>query len=122
MNDHVHLIIINPVDIPRLIKKRTVRVIDEEIVDQDRHRHQYPHHRHRRHHQHHLDQVIRFDEKVQQIHVIVIQNDNTIVNDVDDHSNIIIGDDQDRGQEDSKLKLVFFKDIIRDHFNSLQNH
>jgi hypothetical protein len=97
-------------------------VIDEEIVDQDRHRHQYPHHRHRRHHQHHLDQVIRFDEKVQQIHVIVIQNDNTIVNDVDDHSNIIIGDDQDRGQEDSKLKLVFFKDIIRDHFNSLQNH
>ncbi len=103
------IIIINPVDIPRLIKKRTVRVIDEEIVDQDRHRHQYPHHLHRRHHQHHLDQVIRFDEKVQQIHGIVIQNENMIVNDDgDDQNNIIIGDDQDHGQEDSELKLISF--------------
>jgi hypothetical protein len=53
--------------------------------------------------------VIRFDEKVQQIHGIVIQNENMIVNDDgDDQNNIIIGDDQDHGQEDSELKLISF--------------
>jgi hypothetical protein len=90
-----------------------IRVIDEEIVDQDRHLHQYPHHRHLQQH-HHLDQMILFDEEVQQIHVIVIQDENMIVNDDDDIiMNIIIVDDQDPGQEDGELKFNFSRNHSR---------
>lgn len=105
----------------------TVRVIDEEIVDQDRHLHQYLHHLHQQQHHPH-DQMIQIDEKVQQIHVIVIQDENMIVNDDDDNDIIseiiiIIIDDQDPDQEDGKFKFKLFsskqkkKEIIRDHFN-----
>lgn len=81
---------------------RTVHVIDEEIVDQDRHLHQYLHHLHRQHH----DQMILTDEKVQQIHVIVIQDENMIVNDDLIMINVIILiDEQDPDQEDGEFKF-----------------
>jgi hypothetical protein len=87
-----------------------VRVIDEEIVDQDRHLHQYLHHLHLQ--QHHLhDQMILFDEQLQQIHVIAVQDENMTVNNDDDIIIMIITivDDPDPGQEDSEFKLYFFK-------------
>ncbi len=83
--------------------KRTVHVIDEEIVDRDQPLHQYHHQLHLRH-QHHHDQVILLDENVQQVHAIVIQNGNMIKNDDNDISIIIINvDDQDHDQEGGQL-------------------
>ncbi len=99
---------------------RTVRVINEELVDQDRLLHRYPLRLHLQHHHHH-DQMVLFDEKVQQIHVIVIQDGNMTVKDDDDIIRIIIVDEQDRGQEDGEFKLVFF--LLRNHsrfFNLIQ--
>jgi hypothetical protein len=88
---------------------RIVRVvINEELIDQDQHLHQYPPHLHLRHH-HQLDQMILFDEKVQQqIHVIVIQDENMILND----DLIIITDEQDHDQEDGEFKNDFSSEII----------
>ncbi len=95
---------------------RIVRVINEEIVDRDQHLHQYLHQLHLQQH-HHLDQVILYDEKVHQIHVIVNQDENMIVND-DDEILVIINiiDDQDPDQEDGEFKLYFV--FSRNHSRS----
>ncbi len=91
--------------------KRTVHVIDEEIVDQDRHLRHYHHHRQQQQHHHH-DQMIRFDEKVRQIQAIVVQDENMTVNDNDYIiiivDLIIIIDDHDHDQEDGEFKFMSF--------------
>jgi hypothetical protein len=94
--------------------KWTVPVIDEEIVDQDRQLHQYPHHLHLRQHHHH-DQVILIDENVLQVHVIVIQDGNMIVND-DEIILIISVDDQDHDQEDGELNFNFSRNHSRSFY------
>ena len=94
--------------------KRTVQVIDEELVDLDRH-YRDLRHRHQQHHQHHpRDPMILIDEKVRPIHVIVILDESTIVNDENDMIiiNIIIDDDHDHVQDDGQLKLHFFSSFF----------